>query len=384
MRLSRQLRSVDWVLVGAVLALIGMGLLFIASANRAQPVGGDPLFYVKRQATWAVVSIVAMIVVMFVDYAWILRLAPVIYVANLGLLGLVLLIGRSAYGAQRWLFVGGYTLQPSEFAKVAMIIAFAAFLAGEERPGYTVGPRLTRARDLLAPALYMAVPWLLVFRQPDLGTSLVFGAIFLVMLYVAGANPKVLFGVTGGGLGAFALAIFLHVRFGLPLPLRDYQIRRITAFMQPGRDLQLSGYHTHQSQIAIGSGRWLGKGIMAGSQNQLNFVPQRHTDFIFSVIGEEVGFLGSVLVIALFAVIVWRAITIAVQAKDMAGSLLVAGCVAMLGFHVVVNIGMASGIMPVTGLPLPFLSSGGSNLLASCVAIGLILNVHLHRHKINF
>jgi len=384
MRLSKQLRSLDWVLIGAVLMLTCIGLLFIASASRAQPVGGDPLFYVKRQAMWAVVSIVAMIVVIFVDYAWILRLAPWIYAANLGLLGLVLVIGHSAGGAQRWIQIGGYTLQPSEFAKVAMIITFAAFLAGDERSGQSAGPSVARARDLVAPALYMAVPWFLVFRQPDLGTSLVFGAIFLAMLFVAGANPRLLFGVTGGGLGAVGLAIFLHYRFGLPIPLREYQIRRITAFVQPGKDLQLSGYHTHQSQIAIGSGRWFGKGIMAGSQNQLNFVPQRHTDFIFSVIGEEVGFFGSILVVGLFALILWRAVLIASRSKDMGGTLLVMGSVAMLAFHVFVNIGMASGIMPVTGLPLPFVSSGGSNLLANCIAIGLILNVHLHRHKINF
>jgi len=230
----------------------------------------------------------------------------------------------------------------------------------------------------------MAVPWFLVFRQPDLGTSLVFGAIFLAMLYVAGANPKIIFGASGGGIGAIGLAIYLHYRFGLPIPLREYQIKRITSFIQPGKDLQLSGYHTHQSQIAIGSGRLLGKGLMAGSQNQLNFLPQRHTDFIFSVIGEELGFLGSILVVGLFAILLWRAVQIAGRAKDMGGTLLVVGSVALIAFHVFVNIGMASGIMPVTGLPLPFITSGGSSLLTNCIAVGLILNVHFHRHKINF
>lgn len=384
MSLGKQLRHLDWVMFGTTLALIVVGLVFIMSATQAQPVGGDPLYQVKRQAAWAVVSIVAMIVTILVDYAWILRMAPWIYLANLGMLLLVIAIGHSAYGAQRWIQIGSFTLQPSEFAKIAMIIAFAAFLAGDERGGTTHGKRFTRARELVAPAIYMGIPWFLVFRQPDLGTSLVFAAIFLGMLYMAGADPRVLFGVTGGALSVGGIAIFLHYRFGLPIPLREYQLQRIMTFIQPGKDLRMSGYHTHQSQIAIGSGRFLGKGLMAGSQNQLNFLPIRHSDFIFSVIGEELGFLGAVLVLGLFAVLFWRAAQTAAKAKDMGGTLLVTGVASMLAFHVVVNIGMASGVMPVTGLPLPFISSGGSSLLANCVAIGLILNVHLRRYKIYF
>ncbi len=384
MNLAKQLRRLDWVILLTTLALIAVGLVFITSATHGQPVGGDPLYYLKRQAAWAVVSLVALIITVAVDYAWILRMAPWIYLVNLAMLLLVLAIGSSSYGAQRWIQIGGFTLQPSEFAKIAIIIAFASFLAGDERGGGTHARRITRARDLIAPALYVGIPWFLVFRQPDLGTSLVFAAIFLGMLYTAGADPRVLFGVTGGAVGTGALAIFLHYRFGLPIPLRGYQLQRIMTFIQPGRDLRGSEYHTHQSQIAIGSGRLLGKGLMAGSQNQLNFLPIRHSDFIFSVIGEESGFLGAVLVLGLYALLFWRCAQIAARAKDMGGTLLVTGVASMLAFHVVVNIGMASGVMPVTGLPLPFISSGGSSLLANCVAIGLILNVHLRRYKIYF
>ncbi len=173
--------------------------------------------------------------------------------------------------------------------------------------------------------------------------------------------------------------------FGLDLAeLREYQLSRLLSFLDPGSDLRQSGYHTHQSQIAIGSGRLFGKGLMAGSQNQLNFLPQRHTDFIFSVIGEEAGFAGAVLVLGLFLLLAWRGTVIAARAKDKAGSLLAIGVVSMLVFHVLVNVGMASGIMPVTGLPLPFISSGGSSLLANCVAVGLMLNVDMRRFKIYF
>jgi len=383
MTLRRHLRNVDWVLFGATLGLIAIGIVFIASATHQQPVGGDNLYYLKRQVAWAAVSLVAMLLAVLIDYDLILRLGPWIYAANLVLLIFVLVAGTTVYGAQRWLQIGPMRVQPSEFAKVAMIVGFASFVAGREKEEGS-GARLSRMRDLLPSVIYVGLPMLLVFRQPDLGTSLVFAAIFLCMLYVAGAEPKVLFGLTGGVVGGAALAIFLHYRFGLPLPLKEYQLRRIMTFIQPGQDLRSSGYHTHQSQIAIGSGRWFGKGLMAGSQNQLNFLPMRHTDFIFSVIGEEAGFIGSVIVLGLFLVMLWRCVLIAGRSKDLGGTLLAAGSAAMIAFHVLVNVGMAAGIMPVTGLPLPFITAGGSSLLANCVAIGLVLNVGLRRYKIHF
>ncbi len=371
----------DWAAIFVMLALMAVGLVFIASAENAQPVNGDNLYYFKRQAAWAAISLVALIVTVAIDYELILRLAPWIYWANIGLLGLVIVAGSSAYGAQRWLEIGPIRVQPSEFAKVAMIIAFANFLSAENRRG---PGSLDRLRDLIPSFIYVGLPMLLVFKQPDLGTSLVFIGITIGMLYVAGANSKVLFGLIGGFLGLSSLAIHLHYRIGLWIPLREYQLRRLLSFLNPGADLRVTGYHTHQSQIAIGSGRLLGKGLMAGSQNQLNFLPQRHTDFIFSVIGEEVGFVGAVAVLGLFLLLAWRGTIIAARAKDKAGSLLAIGVVSMLVFHVLVNIGMASGIMPVTGLPLPFISSGGSSLLANCVAVGLLLNVDMRRFKIYF
>ncbi|MDP2872179.1 MAG: rod shape-determining protein RodA [Bacillota bacterium] len=379
--LRKMLRHIDWLTVASLVTLIGVGLVFIASATNAQPVNGDNLHYVKRQAAWAAISLAALIIVVALDYELILRLAPWIYWANIALLGLVMVAGSSAYGAQRWLEIGPIRVQPSEFAKVAMIIAFASFLSADHRQE---AGALGRLRDLLPSFAYVGLPMLLVFKQPDLGTSLVFVGITVGMLYMAGANPKALFGLIGGVLSLGSLAIYLHYRIGLWIPLREYQLRRLLSFLDPGSDLRQSGYHTHQSQIAIGSGRLFGKGLMAGSQNQLNFLPQRHTDFIFSVIGEEAGFAGAVLVLGLFLLLAWRGTVIAARAKDKAGSLLAIGVVSMLVFHVLVNVGMASGIMPVTGLPLPFISSGGSSLLANCVAVGLMLNVDMRRFKIYF
>jgi rod shape determining protein RodA len=394
MELRRYFRLVDWTLVVTTVVLIGIGLVFIASATSAQPVGGDSLFYFKRQLAWAVISLAAMIVTIVIDYNFILRMGHWIYLANLGVLIVVLVAGTTVFGAQRWLQVGPVQVQPSEFAKVAMIVGLASFIArragnAAQQAAGTSGASsgqswVRRTVDLLPSFAYVGLPTYLVFRQPDLGTSLVFVAIFLGMVYVAGADPKVLFGLSGGAVGAGSLAIWLHYRFGLPIPLKEYQLRRIMTFIQPGQDLRAGGYHTHQSQIAIGSGRWLGKGLWAGSQNQLNFLPMRHTDFIFSVIGEEAGFIGAVVVVGLFLVLVWRCVLVAGHAKDLEGALLAVGAASLIGFHVLVNIGMATGIMPVTGLPLPFITAGGSSLLANCVAVGLVINVSIRRYKIYF
>lgn len=375
------LRHVDWLCLGACIALICVGLLFVMSATSAQPVGGDSLHYTKRQALWAVAGVLTLIAAAAVDYSLILRLGPWLYWATVAALVLVLAAGKSAYGAQRWLQLGPVSIQPSEFAKLAIIVSFAGFLQARSEEGRLV---LKRVWDLVPGFLYIGLPMLLVFRQPDLGTAVVFAGILIGMFFAAGADPRPLFGMIAGIIGTGGLAVYAHYNFGLPIPLRDYQLRRILAFVQPGSDLRYSGYHTHQSQIAIGSGRLLGKGFMAGSQNLLNFLPQRHTDFIFSVMGEEGGFLTAAAVLGLFLLLMWRGVIIAARAKDIGGTLVAAGVVSMLMFHVLVNVGMACGIMPVTGLPLPFLSCGGSSLLTNCAAVGLLLNIGMRRFKIYF
>ena len=377
MTLRRMLRHVDWLVIGACIALTAAGLLFVMSATHAQPVGGDSLYYAKRQAVWAVAGAVALVVAASVDYAWILRMGIWIYVANVAVLGLVLVAGESAYGAQRWLQVGPIRLQPSEFAKIAMIVGLASFLQRKSQDGRIV---LKGIRDLIPAFLFVGFPMLLVFRQPDLGTSPVFAGILVGMLYAAGAEPKALFGLLGSIGGAAGLAVFAHYRFGLPIPLHEYQLRRILSFFSPGSDLRYAGYHTHQSQIAIGSGRLLGKGFMAGSQNQLNFLPQRHTDFIFSVIGEELGFVGALFVLALLGFIIYRCLLAARRARDPFGSMIAYGVAILIFFQAVVNIAVNLNLIPVTGISLPFISYGGSGLISLMLGIGLVESVAL-RHK---
>ena len=226
---------------------------------------------------------------------------------------------------------------------------------------------------------------LLILKQPDLGTSLVFLAITFAQLFVAGANRKLLFSLFGGGFFLAVLWITLHLNFPqVWIPLKEYQLNRLIIFLDPWKDMQGAGYHVIQSQIAIGSGGFWGKGLFHGSQNQLNFLPEQHTDFIFSVLGEELGFIGALVLLVLFLALFWQLIRIGQQAKDLFGILLVTGVVAKLAFHMFINIGMTCGIMPVTGIPLPFVSYGGSAMWSNLISIGIALNVYLRRKKLTF
>lgn len=373
----RLLRHLDYSLLTAVVLLMLFGLIMVTSASRTAPVAGDSLYFAKRQATWIVLGLVVMVIAMSVDYASLPRLANLIYIGNLCLLVAVLLVGQRGGGAQRWIQLGPFPLQPSESAKLALIITLAYLLSKREEP-------LSRWWEFIPPAIHMAVPMLLVLRQPDLGTSLVFLAILFGVLWMSGANHRILLGGYGAGLAVAVGAIIMHLRYGLSLPLKGYQLKRLVAFLSPEADPLGAGYHLIQSKAALGSGRLIGQGLFQGTQNQLNFLPEQHTDFIFSVIGEELGFLGALVVIALFLFILTRLLSIVLTAKDSFGALLVAGAVSMLAFHILLNIGMTVGAMPVTGIPLPFLSYGGSSLLTNCALIGLALNVNMRRQKILF
>jgi rod shape determining protein RodA len=228
---------------------------------------------------------------------------------------------------------------------------------------------------------------LLILRQPDLGTSLVLMAILFGMLYVGGINTRIILTILGGGFLLVGVVLYAHFNFGLPIPLQDYQLQRLVVFLNPYNDGQGgtgAGYHIIQSQIAIGSGSWWGLGYGQGSQVQLNFLPEHHTDFIFSVIGEELGFVRTVGVLGLYFLLLYRMIRIAAQAKDVFGALLVSGVASLYAFHILVNVGMTIGIMPVTGIPLPLLSYGGTSMLANMLALGIVLNVNLRRQKILF
>ncbi|MEW8959337.1 MAG: rod shape-determining protein RodA [Moorella sp. (in: firmicutes)] len=374
----RHWRNLDYYFVGSIAAILAVSLAVLSSAGANM--ASDPYYYVKKQLIWILIGLVGMFLVLLIDYEQLKRYHHALYVFNLILLAAVFLIGHQAKGAQRWINLGFFLLQPSEFAKTITIITLACFL--DKRQG-----RLNRWQDLILPFVYVALPMLLILKQPDLGTSLVLLAILFGMLYVGGANTRLLLIIAGSGIAIAGLALFAHFRFGLPLPLEDYQLRRLVVVLNPYNDGQGgtgAGYHVIQSQIAIGSGGWWGVGWRQGSQAQLNFLPEHHTDFIFSVVGEELGFVRAVGVLGLYFVLLYRMLRIAAHAKDMFGALLVSGVASTFAFHILVNVGMTTGIMPVTGIPLPLFSYGGSSMLANMLALGLVLNVNLRRQKILF
>ena len=296
------------------------------------------------------------------------RYGQKLYIFNLIMLLAVMFVGQTALGAQRWIQIGPITLQPSEFSKIIMIISLATIL--QERVG-----KLNTLSDLLPVAAYVGVPFLLVMKQPDLGTSLVFMAIFFGMVFTCGIKLKLLAGIFGTGVAC--MPILWHF-------LKDYQKMRIMVFMDPNVDPLGSGYHIIQSKIAIGSGMLFGKGLFEGTQSQLNFLPENHTDFIFAVVGEEWGFVGAVVLLLLYLVVLWRGIQIARQAQDSFGTLLAVGITSMLAFHVLVNVGMTAGIMPVTGIPLPFMSYGVSALTTNIMAVTILMNIYMRNQKLQF
>lgn len=355
-------------MIAVVLLLILISFMIIGSATHINSPSEERYWYVQRQGIFAVMNGLLVFFLLHFDYKALQKYANTLYVINLVMLIAVMAFGQTALGAQRWIQLGPISVQPSEFSKIIMIIAMASLL--EKRVG-----KLNSLKDLLPVAAYMGVPFLLVMKQPDLGTSLVFIAILVGMLFAAGVNLRLMGGLFAGGIAM--LPIFWHF-------LKDYQKMRIMVFMDPNVDPLGSGYHIIQSKIAIGSGMLFGKGLFEGTQSQLNFLPENHTDFIFAVIGEELGFVGAAIVLILYGIFLFRAVKIANDAKDNFGALLAVGIASMMAFHLLVNVGMTAGIMPVTGIPLPLMSYGVSSLTTNMVAIGLLLNINMQRQKIIF
>lgn len=363
---QRMLRNLDFTLIAAVLLLLTVSLVIISSATHVTTATEEPYWYLQRQATFTVINIVLVIFLLTVDYNTLAKYANVLYWFSVVSLLAVRFAGETALGAQRWIQIGPVSLQPSEFAKIIIIITLAKLL--ENR-------RLETLRDLIPVALHVGFPFVLILLQPDLGTSLVFIAITIGMLFMAGIRTKLLLGIFGAGLAI--LPVFW--RF-----LHDYQKKRLLVFIDPNIDPLGSGYHIIQSKIAIGSGMLFGKGLFGGTQSQLNFLPENHTDFIFAVIGEELGFVGAAIILLIYFVVVYRGIKIAGEARDNFGTLLATGVTSMFLFHILVNVGMTAGIMPVTGIPLPFMSYGVSALTKSMVGVAILLNVYMRRQKIMF
>lgn len=347
----------------------------VASATRARSTHDYSV--VKKQATWVATGLVLIIGLAFTPYEQWLSHERWLYVVNLGLLLAVLIFGRSALGAQRWLKVGPVVIQPSELAKVITVLSFGAYLSKSDAP-----PRSWK--EIFGTLLYILPSALLIFKQPDLGTSLVLPVVAVGMLYMAGAPGTKLATMICGALALVGGLIWGHFRYGIPLPFHDYQLKRVAVLFDPSLDPLGAGYHIRQSIIALGSGKLVGKGIFMGDQSQLKFLPEASTDFIYAVIGEELGFLGTMGILLVYLVLLLRMLKIASQAKDTYGRLITAGMMSMLAFHVLVNAGMTMGIMPVVGIPLPFVSAGGSSFLANSIALGIVESVYVHRQKIPF
>ena len=359
-------RHVDLSLAASVLLLASFGLLMIYSATRSrlEEAGVDPQYYLNRQAMFVAIGLVALVVTSVIDYRVFRDFAPVIYAGTVGLLVLVRLFGAENKGQQASFEFGAFQLQPSEFAKVSLIVCLAAYASSIR--GDIDGRRLLAILGLAG------VPMGLIYLQPDLGTSLVFGAILLGMLLVSGAKARHLVAL----LVVAVIAVVAVVNLGV---LKDYQYRRLTSFLEPEADTDRSAYNLAQSKTAIGSGGISGKGLFQGTQTNLSYVPEQHTDFIFTAVGEQLGLIGSALLLTLFALVAWRTWRSAAMAKDAAGTLICVGVLAMLTFQIFENVGMTMGIMPITGIPLPLLSYGGSSTIATFAAMGLVLNVHMRR-----
>ena len=359
-------RRIDSILVSTAIVLALIGLLMIYSATRTLNDDGDYTGMVLRQGMWLVAGLVAMTITAAIDYRKLTSAIVPIYCAAIVVLFLVLSpLGSSSKGAQAWFQVGGFQLQPSEFVKLVVITAMAAYCARHAANfhGRYVGVAVAIA----------AIPMALIMLQPDLGTVLVFSAIAFFLLLAAGASSKSLMLL----VGAVVVCAVVVVQFGI---LKEYQLARLGAFLDPTSNTQQSAYNLNQSKIAIGSGELLGKGLFLGSQTNLRFVPEQHTDFIFTVVGEELGLAGSITLVGLLALLVSRVWKTARRANDAFGSFLCIGVLAMLTFQIFQNVGMATGIMPITGIPLPLVSYGGSSLLVSFVALGLVLSVHARSH----
>lgn len=363
------LRRLDWVLGLSVAALVGLGSLLVWSATRQRMLDADldPTAFLKRHLINAVIGLTLASVATLVDYRSLQAYAPVVYLASLaGLVAVLTPLGSTINGAHSWIVLGGgFQVQPAELAKVALVVGMAMLLADVRD-----GERGPRDGDVVLALLLAAVPMALIMLQPDLGTVLVLVFIVLGVLAVSGAPARWI----GGLVVAGALTCVTAVQVGV---LDDYQVDRFAAFANPELDPQGVGYNTNQARIAIGSGGLLGKGLFEGTQTAGRFIPEQQTDFIFTVAGEELGLLGASVLLALLGTVLWRGLRIASRSPDPFGRLVAAGVVCWFAFQSFVNVGMTLGIMPVTGLPLPFVSYGGSAMFANLVAVGLLQNVHL-------
>ncbi|MFC2074889.1 rod shape-determining protein RodA [Bdellovibrionota bacterium] len=358
---NRPRYALDLGVLFPTIALIVIGAFNLYSATSQTAV--SKLFVM--QLIWIAVGIVAMAVVLILDYRIFERIAYFIYGFMILLLGLVLVVGTSALGAKRWLALGPVHFQPSDPMKIALILALAKYFHNQRRD---VAYRL---RELVVPFVIIGVPAFLILVEPDLGTTLLLCFIAMAVIMFMKIRWQ--------SLLILVVLALIAIPITWKFVLKDYQKGRIETFLNPASDPKGKGYHSIQSMIAVGSGQLWGKGYRKGTQTQLKFLPEQHTDFIFSVFAEEHGFFGSLVVILLYLALLGFGIRVASRAKEKFGAILGLGCVSILFWHMLINIGMITGIMPVVGVPLPFMSYGGSSLVTSMIAVGLLLNISMRR-----
>ncbi len=348
------------IVITAVIFIIGIATIYSATKSRNLPI--EESFFIK-QLNWMGLSAVLFIIAVSISYQRFIDISYFVYGINVILLLMVLVSGHVRLGAQRWFSIGGFMFQPSEFIKLSLILALANYAASKK-------DSMKDLRSLVIPTLLLAIPFVLVLLQPDLGTALLLVPTFLSIMVISGARLKYLGIMILTGLAA--LPLFWHF-------FRDYQKQRLLVFVNPNIDPLGAGYTIIQSKIAVGSGGLMGKGWLNGTQNQLNFLPERHTDFIFSIVGEEWGFLGAAALVLMYFFIVKRALKIGSLTSDLYGKTIAYGIGVMIALQVVINISMTIGFMPVVGIPLPLVSYGGSSLITTVIAIGLLINVGMRR-----
>lgn len=361
----RNLKNFDWIIIIIALLLFALGIAIIYSTTFGMVGGGREVW---QQASFGLIGIAAFSLVAFSDYRTMFSWSGVLYVLIiLSLIG-VLFFGKTSMGAQRWITILGFQFQPSEFVKLFLVIVMAKFFS-------VFAEEMHNIKTILRAAIYFAIPTVLVLMQPDLGTALVFVVIGVSMLAVSRIRLKHIIILSAVALMLLPTSyLFMH----------DYQKKRLISVLNPSSDPKGAGYNVTQAQIAIGSGQLLGRGLGHGPQSQLNFIPEKHTDFIFAALAEEMGFLGVFVVLSLYAALILRGILIAAKSRDYFGMYLSVGIIAMLAFHAFLNIGMNLGIAPVAGIPLPLISLGGSSVVVIFISLGILESIHIHHKKIDF
>ena len=349
----------------ALLAAVGLVMAYTNSVEAgSSPLEAGTTF--TRGLMWAGVAVVAFVVATSFDYRWLKTLSWLVYGVQLGLLVLTLLIGDGVGGSARWVTFGPFTFQFSELAKILMIIVLAQYLASRQA-------KLDSLRAILGACVLVGPPLILVMLQPDLGTSLVFAAILAGMLWMSGASLI--------WLGALAAGVVAMVPIAWNYILLDYQKQRLTSFLNPATDISGAGYQLHQSQIAVGAGGLFGRGLTNGTQAQGDFLPVQTTDFVFSVLAEELGFIGGLVLFVLFALLLWRVLMAGWRSRDPFGTMFAAGIASMVLFQLVVNVGMVMGIMPITGIPLPFVTHGGASLVSLAIGLGILQSINIRQTR---